>query len=601
MKRPDRAQSEVIGVVLLLGLTITVVGITVGLGSTALADVQSEADVQRIEGAMTQLDSKASLVAHGGSTSQRVQLGPGRSADVRVDDDAGVMRIEVEAENETGGVETTTRNVTLGTVVYERGDDRVAYQGGGVWRSNGDGSWMVSPPEFHYRGDTLTLPLVTIDGADGRLDDAAVVTGDSGHPEGLFPSENVSNPLLGGNVTITVESEYAEAWGRFFETRTRANVTQVSPTEVRVALRTETVHPTLNAGVSALGTSRLEFGGINTLYADSYDSTTESYPGKGNASDNAVLQTASDFHLTAGGGGKTESIEIRGDLVAEAFDTPKGQADKKLTLTGEKRVDDSLGTADPVAGAISERIERVRDLNLQSGGNSVTGFAHGDGTVRTIDDDTYVSGDVTVSNGSTLRVEDGATVHIAGRLNVSEDGSEVELDGAGGDLAVLVDDGFSMRDQSTLRAEGGSSIDLFVAGAVEIRNDASVTTATDTRFELYNTGDVDVTDQARITADGDKTENLWVYSSGNNIEFAGDQTDGIDFAGVMYAPTSNMTLRNQMTFKGSFTSGIFTFDDADLSLHYDEALATLQPFEGDSVPVVSHLHVSRHRVTVEDD
>ncbi|OYR45028.1 hypothetical protein DJ75_08445, partial [Halorubrum sp. Eb13] len=270
----------------------------------------------------------------------------------RVDDEAGVMRIEVEAENETGGIETVTENVTLGAVVYERGDDRVAYQGGGVWRSNGDGSWMVSPPEFHYRGDTLTLPLVTIDGVDGRLGDDAVVTATSKHPEGLFPSENVSNPLLGGNVTVTVESQYAEAWGRFFETRTRANVTQVSPTEVRVALRTETVHPTLSAGVSALGTSRLEFGGINTLYADSYDSTGGSYPGKGNASDNAVLQTTSDFHLTAGGGGKTESIEIRGDLVAESFDTPKGQADKKLTITGEKRVDDSVGSADPVAGAI---------------------------------------------------------------------------------------------------------------------------------------------------------------------------------------------------------------------------------------------------------
>ncbi|OYR45523.1 archaellin/type IV pilin N-terminal domain-containing protein [Halorubrum sp. Hd13] len=601
MNGPDRAQSEVIGVVLLLGLTITAVGVTVALGSTALGDVQSSADVQRIEGAMTQVDSKASLVAHGGSTSQRIRLDPGRSADVRVDDEAGVMRIEVEAENETGGIETVTENVTLGAVVYERGDDRVAYQGGGVWRSNGDGSWMVSPPEFHYRGDTLTLPLVTIDGVDGRLGDDAVVTGTSKHPEGLFPSENVSNPLLGGNVTVTVESEYAEAWGRFFETRTRANVTQVSPTEVRVALRTETVHPTLSASVSALGTSRLEFGGINTLYADSYDSTGGSYPGKGNASDNAVLQTTSDFHLTAGGGGKTESIEIRGDLVAESFDTPKGQADKKLTITGEKRVDDSVGSADPVAGAIAERIERVRDQTLQSSGNFTTGFAHDDGTVRTIDEDTYVDGDVTVSDGSTLRIEDGATVHIGGKLNVSENGSDVVFDGSGGDVAVLVEDSFSMRDQSTLRAQGGSNSDLFVDGTVEIRDDAAITAATGTRFELYNTGDVEVTHQARIAADDDVTGNLWLYSSGGSIDFQGAPSDGIDVAGVVYAPTSEMTLTNNMTFKGSFTSGSFTFNDADLNLHYDESLATLQPFGGASVPVVSHLHVSRHRVTIEDD
>ncbi|WP_144799318.1 DUF7289 family protein [Halorubrum depositum] len=600
MNRPDRAQSEVIGVVLLLGLTITAVGITVALGSTALADVQSSADVQRIEGAMTQVDSKASLVAHGGSTSQRVRLDPGRSADVRVDGDAGVMRIEVEAENEAGDLETVTENVTLGAMVYERGDDRVAYQGGGVWRSNAGGSWMVSPPEFHYRGDTLTLPLVTIDGADGRLGDAAVVTGTSKHPEGLFPSENVSNPLLGGNVTITVESEYAEAWGRFFETRTRANVTQVSPTEVRVALRTETVHPTLSASVSSVGRSRLDTGGIDSLYADSYDSAGNTpYPGRDNANDDATVQTTGEFRLTAGGGGNTESIEIRGDLVAESYNIPPGQEDK-LNVTGERRTDDSLSEADPISGAISERMNRVRDQNLESGKTIDNGLAHDNGSVWTIGEDTYVDGDVSVSNGSTLRIMNDATVHVDGALTVSEDGSEVEL-GDAGDVDVLVEGDFSMLDQSTLRAQGGDRKRLFVDGAVEVRNDASVTTATGTRFELYNTGNVDVTDQARIAADSDVTKNLWLYSSGDDVYFAGDQTDGIDFAGVMYAPTSDVELRNQMTFKGSFTSGSFEFDDADLSLHYDESLREAKPFEGDSVPVVSHLHVSRHRVTIEDD
>jgi flagellin-like protein len=599
MQRPDRAQSEVIGVVLLLGLTITAVGVTVALGSAALGDVQSSADVQRIEGAMTQVDSKASLVAHGGSTSQRVRLDPSRNADVRVDGDAGTMRIEIEAENETGGVETVTKNVTLGAIVYEQGDERVAYQGG-VWRSNGDGSWMVSPPEFHYRGDTLTLPLVTIDGADGRLGDAAVVTGRSEHPEGLFPSENVSNPLLGGNVTVTVESEYAQAWGRFFEIRTRGNVTRISSTEVRVALRTETVHPTLSASVSALGTSRLDFGGINTLYADSYDSDDGPYPGKGSANDGAVIQTTSDFQLTSQGGGNTESIEVRGDLVAESFKTPKGQAKKKLKVTGEQRVDDSLELAEPVAGAISERIKEVRDLDLQSAGASTTGFAHDDGSVRVVDEDTYIDGDVTVSDGSTLRIEDGATVQITGELDVSGDG-EVEFESGDGDLALLVEGGVSMRDQAALQARGGNRVELFVDGAVAVRNNAAITTASDTRFKLYNTGGVDVTERARIAADDDVAGNLWLYSSGSSVDFQGAPNDGIDFVGVMYAPTSDVLVKDNMTFKGSFTSGCFAFDDADLDLHYDESLATLQPFEGDSVPVVSHLHVSRHRVTVEDD
>ena len=85
MKVGERAQSEVLGTVLLLGLTIVVVSSTVALGSVALADSQQTADLQRVEGAMTQLDSKASLVAHGGSPSQRLQMDVGHTAYFLVD------------------------------------------------------------------------------------------------------------------------------------------------------------------------------------------------------------------------------------------------------------------------------------------------------------------------------------------------------------------------------------------------------------------------------------------------------------------------------------------------------------------------------------
>ncbi|WP_200531462.1 archaellin/type IV pilin N-terminal domain-containing protein [Halorubrum sp. LN27] len=612
MNSPERAQSEVIGTVLLLGLTIAAIGITVGIGSTALADAQSSADIERIEGSMTQVDSKASLVAHGGSTSQRVRLDPSREADVRVDGEAGTMRIEVEAENEDGDIETQTENVTLGAVVYERGDDRVAYQGGGVWRSNGDGSWMVSPPEFHYRGDTLTLPLVTVDG-DGRLGDSAVVAGDTKHPEGLFPSENVSNPLLGGNVTITVESEYAEAWGRFFETRTSANVTQLSETEVRVALRTETVHPTLSTSVSATASSKLALGEVTSLYADSYDSSDGSY-NSSSARDGARIQTSGKFHLNARGGrGDPDSITVRGDVVAPSF-SPSRTSDvwqDNTNISGDLIQSDGRASVDPISGAITARMDRIRDENLASEGAFRDGFEHDNGSEMTIDEDTYVNGGVEVSDGSTLRIENGATVHISGDLDVSGS-SEVVFDNAGGNVAVLVEHELAMQDTAAISSVGGdlgepgetvedNRNQLFVDGPVGIVGEAAIATDDTTRFELYNTGAVNVEDQATIAADGDVTRNLWWYSSAADIYFEGDQGDGIDFAGVLYAPTSGVELQDDMTFKGSFTSASFEFDDADLSLHYDESLATLQPFEGDSVPVVSHLHVSTHRVTIESD
>ena len=596
MDSRDRAQSEVIGTVLLIGLTITAVGATVAIGSVALDDAQTSADVQRVEGAMTQVDSKTSLVAHGGSTSQRVRLDPGSTANARIDGDAGRMRIEVETED--GDVEA--RNVTLGAVVYERGDDRVAYQGGGVWRATEGGSWMVSPPEFHYRGDTLTLPLVTIDGENGRFRDSAVVTRNASRPDQLFPNENVSNPLLGGNVTVTVESEYAQAWGQFFESRTEANVTRLADDEVEVRLRTETTHPTLDASVSAVGRSTLDTGGINTLYADSYDSRNGAYPGRPGANDSAVVQTDGEFRLTAGGGGNTDSIEIRGDLVAESYNIPPGQSDK-LNVTGERRIGGNLDDVGPVSGEIAAQMNRIRGLSLDAGPTLDESEFEGDD--ETIRGNTYVSDGLEVSDGSTLRIEGtdgGTTVHVQGGLDVGENG-RVVIDSADGDVEVLLEGDLSLQTDGAIDSVGGGRNGLYVDGGIDMQDAASIEADGDTLFELYNTDEIDLSDEARIAADGGAAPNLWLYSTAGEIEIEGDEGGGVAFSGVLYAPASDVELEDRMTLNGSFTSASFGFDDADLELHYDEALRGYQPFGGSTVPVVSHLHVSRHRVVIESD
>ena len=593
----ERAQSEVLGTVLLLGLTVAVVGTTVALGATALDDSQRTADIQRVEGAMTQVDSKASLVAHGGSPSQRVSMDVGRGADFRVDEEAGAMRIEVETENGT-----YTNETTLGAIIYERGNDVVAYQGGGVWRANADGARMVSPPEFHYRGDTLTLPLVTVAG-EGDLSDSVAISESGERPEGLFASENISNPLLGGNVTITVESEYAEAWGRFFESRTEANVTQLSSEEVRVKIRTKTVHPTLTTSASSVGGVSIAAGGIRRLEADSYDSGTDSDPrkyGPDTADDNAVVRTNGGFGKGEGGIGRLEEIRIRGDLLMGADDFPSGQFEKKVNVSGETRTNVDFPSLNPVSGAIKQQIDELRDREPERETGS---FAFDGGTER-VDEDTEFTGDLVVSAGNTLIVESGTTLTVDGDLNV-EDGSVV-FDARNDEIDVLVDGGMTVGGSGTVRAEGGDRTNLHVSGPVTVRGDgtdsgpASISTAEDTRLELFTLGRVTLDDGANLSADGDRTENLWLYSGEDAIDVNGN--DGrVRFTGVLYAPESVMTLDGSMTFTGSFTANEFEFNEARLKLHYDEALRDNQPFDGRSVPVVSHLHVSTHTVVVESD
>ncbi|MDV7349436.1 hypothetical protein R3751_06545 [Halorubrum distributum] len=594
----ERGQSEVLGTVLLLGLTVAVVGTTVALGATALDDSQRTADIQRVEGAMTQVDSKASLVAHGGSPSQRLRLDPGRNADLRVDEGAGSMRIEVETENGT-----YTNETTLGAIIYERGDDVIAYQGGGVWRANPDGAQMVSPPEFHYRGDTLTLPLVTVAG-EGDLSDSVAISESGERPEDLFASENVSNPLLGGNVTITVESEYAEAWGRFFESRTEANVTQLSSNEVRVEIRTKTVHPTLTTSASAVGGSSIAAGGIRRLEADSYDSGSDSDPnryGPDTADDNAVVRTNGGFGKGEGGIGKLEEIRIRGDLLMGADDFPPGQFEKKVNVSGEIRTNVDFVSLNPVSGAIRQQIDDLRDRDTE---HTTGSFAFDDGT-ETVSEDTEFTGDLVISDEKTLIVESGTTLKLDGDLDI-EDGGSLVLDAHSDEIDVLVDGRMFVGGTDAVQAKGGNPVNLHVSGPVTVLGDgtaggpASISTEKDTRLELFTLGRVTLDDGANVSADGDRTENLWLYSGEDPIDINGNN-GRVNFTGVLYAPESTMTLDGSMTFTGSFTANEFEFNEARLKLHYDEALRDNQPFDGRSVPVVSHLHVSTHTVVVESD
>lgn len=561
MFRETRAQSEVIGAVLLLGMSMIVIGSVVAVGSVALSDSQAAAELGQAEAAMTQVDSKASLVAHGESDRRHVSLGAAERSDLRVEEDSGRMEIEVTAVDGSGNEipgESETRTVTLGAVVYEHHGETIAYQGGGVWRDDGTGVRMVSPPEFHYRDatstETLTLPLVTIAAGDEGVHDGIAIEKDGAGSERLFPHGNVSNPLVDREVTITVTSDYAEAWATYFESRTRATVVETTEDSVEVTLRTKLEHPTLDAAISSTGQARMEFGGIHTLEADSYDSSDGTYD-PNTAGEEAVVQAKDGFHLTAGGGGNTEEILIRGDLIGEDYQVPGGQSDK-LTVTGEMGESDVFEELDPVSGAIRQRIDEVADRRTNGTGTTTDdGLSIGSGDLETIHQDTYVDGDVDVTDG-TLAIENGVTFHVEGDLVIDGDG-EVVVDDLDGEVDVLVEGDLTMHDDATLEAAGEEDTNVFVDGSIALTNDATVRSAAETRLQIHNTGDVTIDDRVSVVAEEDVAGRLWFYSSGDSIAFDGDAEDpdgvGLVFAGVFYAPESAVELRDDMTIKGSFT------------------------------------------------
>ena len=217
----QRGVSSVMGVVLLLGITLLVVTVILATSVIVLADAQSDARISQMENSMSQMSSKASLVALGESDSQSFNLGDVGGAEVEVRPDAGHLRIVYLRDNDT---DETLFDDSLGALVYRNGDVEVAYQAGGVWKKQGRFSTMISPPEFYYRSATLTFPIVQI---EGEYRKSGAVSGDIKQAEiegKIYPNETHRNPLENGSIVAEIESEYYQGWHDFFDERTEGDI-----------------------------------------------------------------------------------------------------------------------------------------------------------------------------------------------------------------------------------------------------------------------------------------------------------------------------------------------------------------------------------------
>jgi hypothetical protein len=119
----------------------------------------------------------------------------------------------------------------MGSITYTQGERIIGYEGGGVWSKYPTGkAVMISPPEFHYNGETLTLPIMRIEGNEifsGKTD-VAVTVSSNNMPEVLYPDPNSTkkvNPLSSDKVLIYIKSEFYTAWAEYANSLTYASAT----------------------------------------------------------------------------------------------------------------------------------------------------------------------------------------------------------------------------------------------------------------------------------------------------------------------------------------------------------------------------------------
>ncbi len=216
----ERADAEVIGHILILSITILGISMLTVFGVPAIYSLQDMANAKNAEQAFTVLDSRASRVVLGESPLQITNINLG----------GGTLTVEPNSTENPSYifVNSSDFNITLpmGRVKYTLGDRFVAYEGGGVWAQYpGGGTVMLSPPEFHYNGWTLTLPVINVSGnASVGGKGTAIVSFKKKATIIQYPNttfKNRSNPVEGSNiglVNVNIKSDYYKSWADYAET-----------------------------------------------------------------------------------------------------------------------------------------------------------------------------------------------------------------------------------------------------------------------------------------------------------------------------------------------------------------------------------------------
>ena len=581
-----RAQSSVIAVVLLIGLTVTGATAVLVVGSDALSDTQRSANVDSAENALSQIDAKASRVAAGSNNTEMLTVADSGDGETYVEPNAGFVNVTMENET-TGELQQVLLNESLGKVVYEVDGEEIAFQGGGVWRKTGNGGRMVSRPDVHYRGGsqespTATIPLTLIEGANSSGDELTISDNGTGLRFPIRDDDDRSNPILKGRINMTVQSDYYLAWGDYLEQLTGGVATyDHDENEVSVVLVSPRDRENIQQGLFQTGTDTdLEISGSgDASTVDSYNSSEASYDDQN--SSNGSIRTAGHVKISSNG-------EIYGDLVGGGEVTiqassakvtgnvsygRRGSPFKEDVVQGWVAGNASVNSTPPISAYVKSRVESFSNSSNNDNNKVSSKFTNGD----KLD---FASND----NSITLPSESGTTrqYYVSGDLAMTDD-QNLTFDTSNGDIFVAVKNSLTMDEYANITVQGDNSVRFFILD------------------------DFTMDGQTSIYVPEHNSTRLWVYGTPEtDVTFNGNgKGNSLVFVGALYAPTTGdgtggVSIDNYAEIYGGVVGG--QTDISQGSVHFDQALQNMDPLPTDeTIPRVTHLHLSVNRVEITAD
>lgn len=575
----SRAQSAPLAVILVFAIVIAGSALVVVVGGQAITDTQNQLDVERAQNTMTQLDSQAAMVAIGDSKTQQIPLNTESGNGFAVEPGSGWMNVSY-MNTATRDV-TTIYNESMGAIVYRNKDTAIAYQGGGVWQERNGRSVMISPPEFHYRDATLTLPMVRVSG-DESLSGRTTITQNS--TTRYYPNKSLNskfvNPLDSGKVNVTVGGPYYRAWGSYFEQRTDGQVTyQHGKNRVTASLTVPVGDRKVTDAVQASSSSgTIEFVGSTTPGIDAYTSANgDGYSGEGYPDwNNATLETAGDVDVQDNGIDVYGNISAGGSVYLKKWSNFHGERIEYGNSVGPTPLDSNVEYeqisevegATKIDGPINERVSKIK---------------------KNSDSDTVIT-DNNITDGGTLGGDSGPERFYVERIDLTSS-ETLTIDATDGNVSIAVRDNISL-NRATIEVQGSHKVRFYIKGENPTEDPEAEPWADGFDTHMHVNGGKVVTSSQQHNS-----TQVWFYGKSDFGAVMEKNTDNPKVTGVIYAPGSysNFAVRKGELFGGVVVSRAQIAQDG--SIHFDKALKNERAVpEAARTTKVTYLHISVNRI-----
>ncbi len=207
--------SEVVAFVLSFSVIIVSVGIVYTAGIGSLTDLQAKEQTANAEQVFLAVGDSFGELQEGQA--------PKRAGSLDLDIGATIGVINQSEMNVTVGGASFTRTIRTRSLRYEIDETIVAYENGGVFRSDHGHSAMLGPPPEMYCSNSTDSAIVSIVRLRSEHQPSAAagtvtIIGIQESTELLFPDSRTGPPVSGvENVSVNVSSPHEEAWKQHFE------------------------------------------------------------------------------------------------------------------------------------------------------------------------------------------------------------------------------------------------------------------------------------------------------------------------------------------------------------------------------------------------